>query len=266
MKHHALIILSLLLLQSHLMAEVGLYEVSQDLHALKAVNDTINRATLVSIANDNKSFRLDFYRSEPFSLPHGEIGVLAGDKVIRLNSSGSGKYVGGNGFEYSIGGIVDDPDLITQIIEHFHPTVQRRHYPEHQMLVSFVPEKNEFSIEKKILVTLNITNIGNKAFTFIQGGRQRGSRDNQFAFSAELFDKMLPDIGNPNNFGGLGGIIMLKPGETHKITVDLNNWFQFKVPGTYRLRGSYYMSFLNEEGVMIWEDFACAEFWLRIKR
>lgn len=264
-KQHALAILAFLFLQSLSIAEVGLYQVSQDLHAIRPVNDILDRATLVSTSNDNNSFLLNLYRSEPFSLPHGELGVLVGDKVIRLNHSGSGKHIGGTGVEYSIGGVIDDSTLITPVIEHFHPTVQKRVHPEHQMFVSFTPNKNEFTVGEKVAVTLNITNIGKKTFTFVQGGRQRGFRDNQFAFSAELFGKMLPDIGNPTNFGGLGSFVTLKPGEAHKISVDLDNWFQFTAPETYRLRGSYYMSFLNDERVMIWEDFACAEFWLRIK-
>ena len=265
MKHRALVILLLLFLQSLSIAEVGLYEVSDDLHAVRPVNDTVSRVTLYSVENNNSSYSLNFYRSEPFSLPHGKIGVLVGDKVIRLNQSGSGNNVGGQGFEYSIGGTVDDINVITQIIEHFHPTVHKRQHPGHQMLVSLVPDKNEFAVGEKVTVTLNITNIGNKTFTFVQGGRQRGFRDNQFAFSAAEFDKMLPDIGNPNHFGGIGGYITLKSGETRQITVDLDNWFQFKKPGFYSLRGSYYMSFINEEHVMIWEDFACAEFSVHIR-
>ena len=50
------------------------------------------------------------------------------------------------------------------------------------MLVTFVPDKSEFAVGEKVAVTLNITNIGSKTFTFFQGGRADGFRDNQFAF------------------------------------------------------------------------------------
>ena len=100
-------------------------------------------------------------------------------------------------------------------------------HPGHQMLVEFIPAKAEFSLGEAITVYLHITNVGDHPYAFIEGGRQRGSRDNQFAFSAEFYDKMLPDIGNPVNFGGLGFPVAVKPGRTKEISIDLTSLVQF---------------------------------------
>jgi hypothetical protein len=134
--------------------------------------------------------------------------------------------------------------------------------------VTFIPEKEEFLLGEPVTAKLRITNVGDADFTFNIGGRQRGARDNQFAFSAELVgDKMLPDIGDPRHFGGLGASVTLKPGESHEIHVDLTKWFAFKESEIYMLRGSYYMQFIDPAlpDFVIWEDFACSEFEVRIK-
>ena len=136
------------------------------------------------------------------------------------------------------------------------------------MLVEFITDKAEFSVGEPVTARLRITNIGDTEFAFIQGGRQRGPRDNQFAFSAEFVgSKMMPDIGDPRNWGGLGSSVTLKAGQSHDIKVDLAKWFNFKESGTYNLRGSYHMNFVNPDFYThtLWDDYACAEFKVRIK-
>jgi hypothetical protein len=136
------------------------------------------------------------------------------------------------------------------------------------MLVMFIPEKEEFALGEPVTAKLRITNVGDADFTFERGGRQRGARDNQFAFSAELAGKMLPDTGDPINYGGLGGSVTLRRGEKWEMSVNLTKWFTFTEAGTYMVRGSYYMEFpdlSSEDLYVIWDDFACAEFTIKIK-
>ncbi|MCC5790451.1 MAG: hypothetical protein JJT75_12520 [Opitutales bacterium] len=150
---------------------------------------------------------------------------------------------------------------------HAEDTTERRH-PNHKMEVTFVPAKESFSQDGPVLVTLEIKNIGNTPFMFWQGGRQRGPRDNQFAFSGEQSGRMLPDIGNPMNLGGIMRPVHLDPQEKVDIHVDLTKWFDFTEPGRVMLRGSYYMSFADPQSTnysKIWEDFASAEFSIQIE-
>ena len=124
------------------------------------------------------------------------------------------------------------------IAGHFHMNVMDRYHPGHQMLVQFIPIKEEFSTNEPVMVKLRITNIGKTDFAYSQGGSQRGARDNQFAFTAEqVGDKMLPDVGDPINFGGLVGIVSLKPGERHELSVDLKEWFNFTAGGLNPFEG-----------------------------
>jgi hypothetical protein len=146
--------------------------------------------------------------------------------------------------------------------ENFRP--EKKH-PNHKMEVSFIPKKKVFKVGETVEVTLVIKNIGENVFSFQRGGRQRGKRDNQFAFTAEMGD-VLPDIGSPFHRGGLASNVVLKPGEKIEIPVVLNNWFRFEREGLVFLRGSYYMEFQDPDDYtsFIWEDFACAEFTITI--
>lgn len=144
------------------------------------------------------------------------------------------------------------------------------------MLVTCETQKKIYTPEEPKKAILKIKNVGETAFTFVRGGRQRGARDNQFAFNAEYNSgdhppEMLPDIGNPLHFGGMGSFITLKPQEEEDIEVDLASWFNLDKPGSYSLRCSYYMSFEEvkkgkQSHDTVWEDFACAEFSFSIKK
>jgi hypothetical protein len=149
---------------------------------------------------------------------------------------------------------------------HDGPSKPERRHPGHQMKAEYIA-KPEFRIGEPVPVVLRITNVGDSAFKFMRGGRQRGARDNQFAFNAQLGRRMLPDIGDPVHFGGLGTHVLLKSGEHVDVPVDLTKWFSFDEAGLCELRGSYLMEFANPEPdahLTIWEDFACAEFTITI--
>jgi hypothetical protein len=244
-------------------ADVGLYDVSDATHP-KVFRDEIVKITIISQSNDNKRYFLAFHAAHFFSLPCSRIGLVVGNKIIRFNSQGEDE----KGRCTSIETTIDDPNVIPQVEEHFHAEVVKRQHPGHQMLVEFIPDKSKFRLGEPVTANLRITNIGDREFSFMEGGRQRGSRDNQFAFSAELVgSKMIPDIGNPLNYGGLARLVTMKPGRHHVISVDLGRWFEFNQTGTYNLRGSYYMEFTkpnSQDFHPIWEDFACGEFTIEI--
>jgi len=147
-------------------------------------------------------------------------------------------------------------------------TGPEKSHPGYMMKVSFTPKK-EFVIGEPVEVILNIKNVGKNAFTFLRGGRQRGYRDNQFAFSAGTWDRMLPDIGNPSNFGGIGTFVTLEAGKDVSIPIDLKKWFAFDTTGVFSVRGSYLMEFYDpklDDSPQIWKDSACGEFTVIIKK
>jgi hypothetical protein len=244
-------------------ADIGLYDIS-DISRPQVLRDQLGEITISSQSNNNKRYYLAIHAAHFFSLPCARIGLVVGNKTIHFESQGEDE----KGRFTSMETTIDDPEVIPQIAQYFHVEVKNRQHPWHQMLVKFVPAKTRFTLGEPVTVYLRITNIGDRDFAFIQGGRQRGSRDNQFAFSAEFGGKMISDTGNPQNFGGLGLPVTLKPGRTHEISVDLTRWFSFKEAGTYNVRGSYYMEFFkpaSEDLYTIWEDFACEEFTIEIK-
>src|SRR4051812_8588480 len=186
----AVVVLVLLEVQA-MAADAGLYDVSDVSHP-QVLRDQLGKITISSQSNKNTRYYLAIHAAQFFSLPCGRIGLVVGNKTIRFDSQGED----GNGHFTSMETTIDDPEVIPQIAQYFHIEVRNRQHPGQQMLVEFVPAKKVFTLGEPATVYLHITNIGDRDFAFIQGGRQRGSRDNQFAFSAELLgDKMIPDTG-----------------------------------------------------------------------
>ena len=112
-------------------------------------------------------------------------------------------------------------------------------------------------------MTLAIENVGRIPVSFRVGGANRGSRDNQFGFTAYGPMGAVPDTGDPVHFGGLSYNTMLKPGETFRKEVDLRKWFTFKQPGRYTITGTYDLVFsdpANGDYLPIWLDKAASTF------
>jgi hypothetical protein len=148
------------------------------------------------------------------------------------------------------------------------PIVYRKH-PRHNLLVSFTPTKQEFSIGDEVTATLRITNVGTNTISFLQGGRNRAARDNQYVFCARYKLQQVEDIGTSGHEGGVGGYRVLKPGEVFEAKISLSKWFSFDKAGTYEVHGSYYLDFNDpdaESRRTIWEDYVSADFIVIIKK
>lgn len=264
MQHFYSLFTTALFLSTTIAADVGLYDISDSAHP-KLLNIDIKEAWITSRSNDNTEYYLDLRTTNTLPVSTDKIVLMVGDKTIPFNSSGSEDY----GRIHILGTTITNLSLISGIAQHFHATVVGHHHPGHQMLVQIIPDKDEFSKGEPVIVKLRITNIGTNTFAYMQGGSQRGPRDNQFAFTAMGPDlKMLPDVGDPRNFGGLASTITLKPGQSHELPVDLTKWFSFDKSGEYYLRGSYAMSFQDLDSPIshdIWDDFACAAFRITVK-
>jgi hypothetical protein len=236
-------------------ADTGLYDLLDPSHP-RPFLDPVGKTSIGSKSNDNQRYYLALRAATNFSLPCSQIGLIVGNNTIRFNSQGNGP-----GGYTSMETTIDDPEVIPEIAKVFHADIKNRHHPGHRMLVQFVPDKKKFSPGQPVTVTFRITNIGNTDFTFWNGGRTRmATRNNQFAFTAELWSKVVPDTGNPEHMGGISAPVTLTSGKDFEIkSVDLTRWFHFDKEGWYKIRGSYYMSF-GLPGENEWEDFACAEF------
>lgn len=264
----------MLVFAARIMAQgTGLYDISDSIHP-RPLTDQIGKVKIFSVSNDNRSYNINIDALRSFSLPRSKIALIAGNETIGFWGNGVDEKGECNSLETT----VYDPGVIPLIAQYFHVDVVNRRHPGYQMLVEYTPDKPAFALGDAVVVTLRITNVGTNDFTFIEGGRQRGARDNQFAFSAEhmggkvvhgvYVGEMLPDIGDPMNWGGVGVTVKLKPGRTREIKVDLNKWFHFEPKSQYSIRGSYYIEFVNSNDmnfVTIWEDYACAEFMVKIK-
>jgi len=225
------------------------------------VSTRINHVKLVSRENDNSRFQLTLDRIKPFPHDHGKLGLLIGGKTIRFSSGGYHSPT-----NHTVGAAIYGEELADAVARHFNIKAVKRTHPGHRLVVRFKAAKETFTTSETVTAELRIKNVGGNDFVFMQGGRQRGYRDNQFAFSCQHDQKMLPDVGNPMNFGGLGGFKAIAPGRTHIIRVDLRKWFKFSTPGTYALRGSYYLEIMDSvAGGTVWEDIVADEFSVRIK-
>ena len=138
------------------------------------------------------------------------------------------------------------------------------------MLVQYIPDKEEFSTKVPMMVKMRITNIGKTDFAYWQGSSRSSERIGQFAFTEETSgDKVLQNVDAPMSLGDQPVFISLKPGESHELSVDLKNWFNFTAGGIYLIRGSYSMFVSNppsKDNHAGWSDYACATFEIRIKK
>ena len=218
----------------------------------------IDRAELVSRANDNSRLRLTLDRNRPFSHDYGKLALSIGGKIIPFDSGGHHSPT-----NHTVGTTIWGEKQAAAVARHFKIKPELRTHPGHRLIVQFKAEKESHAKNEPVWVTLLIRNVGSKDFTFLQGG----PRDNQFAFSCERYDQALPDIGDPRHFGGIAGFTRIAPGKTHKIRVELTKWFRFSEPGHHSLRGSYYVEIIESvyRSRTIWEDVLAAEFTLTIK-
>ncbi len=87
-------------------------------------------------------------------------------------------------------------------------------------------------------IVLGVRNHGADAVGFLVGGRQRGPRDNRFAFVVQQNGKPLPVI-QAYDFGGLMSYRELKPGDALEVSADLASWVKIDSPGDCRVTCSY---------------------------
>ena len=101
------------------------------------------------------------------------------------------------------------------------------------------PPKATTNTQTPIPVVLRVHNEGKTTVGFSIGGRQRGPRDNRFAYVISRNGKSVA-IKDAPDFGGIGYYKEIKPGEHADVTCpDLRAWADLALPGYYTIEASY---------------------------
>lgn len=223
----------------------------------------IQKGDLFSQNNENTRFCLSLTIPYDAGLgPSSYVLVVAGTAYVQSGSGAAQQKT--SSLYFTISGA----ERAEQVSKFLGVPVFHRRHPRHNLLVTFTPAEQEFAIGDEVKVTLRIENVGTDAVSFLQGGRKRAARDNQYIFCARRGGKQVADIGTSYHFGGLAARRTLKPGAVFKDKIELRKWFSFQEPGTYEIHGSYYLDFhdLDDDwSRTIWEDYASADFIVNIK-
>ena len=224
----------------------------------------ILESELTSQNNANDRFHL--YLTIPYDenlSPSSYILIVASTAYGQNGSGASGKQTS------SISFYVSTEEKAQEVSQYAKTPIRYRKHPGHNLRVTFVPTREEFSVGDEVRATLLITNVGVNTVSFMKGGRNRAPRDNQYVFCAYYHGKQVEDTGSSYHFGGLAARQSLKPGETFQDTISVSKWFAFDEAGTYEVHGSYYLDFTDPEEESwrtIWEDYVGADFIISIKK
>ena len=227
---------------------------------LERLTEHFGTGTMTSTANDNTRFRIDLAAAGPF--PQGDRSghfalVVDGLCVMAWSNSDPDKN---HRMDLSVS--VVGKEASARIARTLRIAPRLRQHPGHKMDVRFSPTKPAFRPGEPVVLQMEIKNVGDQLFSFVDGGRQRGPRNNQFGFTACRRGgegPEVPDTGDPTNFGGLGAFITLKPGEMFEKNVDITKWFDLSTPDTYKIDGRFEMEINAGAGggyPIDWEDIA----------
>lgn len=231
--------------------------------------DKLGQSTMTSVANDNSKFRLYLFGAGPLRPDREQRQLcLCVDGVFEQVSgphlSRDGKAYG-EAFLATIDGKAEAQKIANRL--KIEPTLRR--HPGHQLLVRWTPLKLSYRPKDAVTLRLEMTNVGKIPIRFKAGAKPRGGRDNQFGFMAYRtsgYGRAVQDIGDPQNFGGQAAALQnLDPGQKFEITVDLNQWFQFNEPDSYKLTCFYRLNLENVDGQTLWEEFATGDCNVRVE-
>ncbi len=229
-----------------------------------------------SWSNDNERFSLSLQKVGAFTRPFEDVALCVADCCTTFSWNPEFPMLPDNTLPKNdqVLSISTPADLTAAAAgayaKFFGTSVKLRVHPGYKLAVRFIPGKESFSKIEALLVTLEIKNVGESETTFKIGGQNRGSRDNQFGFTAYGPGlEAVPDTGDSSHMGGFSGNRTLKPGQTFTMEVDVRKWFALKEPGSYQLTGTYQLNFKDPGASFVWnslwQDYATAGFSLTIK-
>ena len=209
---------------------------------LNRLTDHLGTATMASTTNDNTRFRIDLISAGPFA-EGDDIGRMAMviDGFCTMVEGHSGPNQEGR---MDLMSSVVGKEAAAPIANAFGIKPRLRKDPGNKMEVRFSPVKSSFESGEPVLLKMEINNVGDRPFSFGDGGRQRGARNNQFGFQAFRDGGKgaeIADTGDEVDFGGLVGVITLNPGEVFEKQVDITKWFDLSVPDSYKIDARFNM-------------------------
>lgn len=224
---------------------------------------------ITSEANDNSRFILSLASVQPLAATPGMRYITLVVDGVAMTSHGQSQAPNGtSALSFKFEGL----DLARKFAARLNCPLQLRTNPGRPFEATWSTDKTEYRVGEPIVVTLELRNVSNKKVAFLNGGKQRGMRDNQFRFLAyrgEGHGTAVPDTGDPTHMGGICSNLPLDPGESIKITVKLNGWFKFTEPGVYRVTGMFELELHDPArkivwDVPMWEDLAAGDFLVRV--
>ena len=218
-------------------------------------------AKVTSVVNDNSRYRLDLTNAGPFSaevqLPALAIcldGICL--SVVSQSDLHPDRTV-------DLIAYVPGQELAERVAKSLGIKPRARQHPGHILVARWKPVKPWCQPGEPVVLRMEIENAGPKTVCFQDGGRQRGARNNQFAFIAHSrhgHGPAVPDTGDPQHYGGLGGHRTLGPGETFKKEVDVTKWFKFDKPGSYKLTCLYQTELFERDVTFAtWDEYVVGD-------
>lgn len=218
----------------------------------KLLSKEFGKAKIWSRSNANDSFRV-MLPSVPSFDTKGQFAMVIDGVCEVVSSHGRARGEGAQGLELIVD--IRGQEHVKKIAKRLKTNVQLRKHPGHQLLVTLVNTKNEYRIGAPVELEMRIQNVGKKTVRFMDGGQQRGPRNNQFSFVAK---PAIPDTGDALNFGGIAAFRNLEPGETFSKKVDITRWFKFPKAQSYEITALFEMELHKESfgADYLWDETA----------
>ena len=230
---------------------------------------TFGKASFRSVKNDNSQFVLEMKGAGPVGQAQGAGGLLV--VIDGIIAGVWGQSDRGADGRMDLSCTVYGEEAAKKVAQRLKIDLPLRKHPGHRFEIRWTPEKESYEVGEPITLKLQIRNTGKVPFSFMAGGQQRGARDNQFRFLAYRSyggGKAVPDTGDPVNFGGIGSVQTLAPGETFTRSVGIEKWFKLDDPDYYRITGMYELRLHDTEmgasGRSIWDDLAVGDCLVRV--
>jgi hypothetical protein len=208
----------------------------------------IRSASVYSIANDNSRFQI-MLRTDS---THDQFPTLElGDRALKANGYGGD----------STGTFVDlqvDRADAAAIATALHVPLHERTRLDAEMRYTW-RFPSQIARNAPAIVTLVATNTGSAPIGFEIGGRQRGPRDNRFAFSVTR-DGIALTAQDAPDFGGISYFKHLGPGESAEVSADLRGWVALDRPGRYAITATHETD-LSKAGEMPHYPDGAADVW-----
>ena len=218
-----------------------------DVHLGAKLSDEFGDARMWSTSNRNDRFRLELANVGQFDMS-GRFAIVV-DGVCEVVGSHTDPA---DRLQIDLLVMVYGRENANRVAKHFGVKPKLREHPGHLLSVTFAPTENKCAIGGPVEIELIIENVGEKTARFMDGGQQRGARNNQFSF---VTAPPLPDTGDPMNFGGIAAFRELQPGEVFRKRVDITKWFRFKKPATYQITGLFELEFFDQENTRTtWDE------------